>query len=48
MVRVNVSGSSIAISHPWSAIGGRIMTALANEMASRDVKIHVVLQDAER
>jgi acetyl-CoA acyltransferase len=38
MDRVNVSGSSIAIGHPWSATGGRIITTLANEMARRDVK----------
>jgi acetyl-CoA acetyltransferase family protein len=36
--RVNVSGSSIAIGHPWSATGGRIVTTLAYEMARRDVR----------
>lgn len=34
--RVNVSGGSIAIGHPWSATGGRIVTTLAYEMARRD------------
>jgi len=33
--RVNVSGRSIAIGHPWAATGGRIVTTLANEMARR-------------
>jgi len=42
MDRVNVSGSSIAIGHPWSATGGRIMTTLANEMARRDVKYGLI------
>ena len=36
--RVNVSGSSIAIGHPWSATGGRIVTTLAYEMARRNVR----------
>ncbi len=36
--RVNVSGSSIAVGHPWSATGGRIVTTLANEMARRDAR----------
>ncbi|MCH8080608.1 MAG: thiolase family protein, partial [Proteobacteria bacterium] len=36
--RVNVSGSSIAIGHPWCATGGRIVTTLAYEMARRDVR----------
>ena len=31
--RVNVNGSSIALGHPWSATGGRILTTLAYEMA---------------
>ena len=38
MDRVNVSGSSVAIGHPWSGTGGRILTTLAYEMARRDVK----------
>lgn len=33
---VNVSGSSIAVGHPWSATGGRITTTLAYEMARRN------------
>ena len=40
--RVNVSGSSIAVGHPWSATGGRIVTTLANEMARRDVRYGLV------
>jgi len=40
--RVNVSGSSIAIGHPWSATGGRIVTTLANEMARRDIRYGLV------
>ncbi len=40
--RVNVSGSSIAIGHPWSATGGRILTTLANEMARRDAPYGLV------
>ena len=40
--RVNVSGSSIAIGHPWSATGGRIVTTLANEMARRDAGFGLV------
>ena len=36
--RVNVSGSSVAVGHPWAATGGRILTTLANEMARRDAK----------
>ncbi len=34
--RVNVNGSSIALGHPWSATGGRIITTLAYEMARRE------------
>ena len=40
--RVNVSGSSIAIGHPWSATGGRIVTTLANEMARREAQYGLV------
>ena len=40
--RVNVSGSSIAIGHPWSATGGRIVTTLANEMARRNARYGLV------
>ena len=36
--KVNVNGGSVAIGHPWSATGGRIVTTLANEMARRDAK----------
>lgn len=36
--RVNVNGGSVAIGHPWSATGGRIVTTLASEMARRDAK----------
>lgn len=34
--KINVNGSSVAIGHPWSATGGRVVTTLANEMARRD------------
>jgi acetyl-CoA acetyltransferase len=34
--RVNVNGSSVAVGHPWSATGGRILTTAANELARRD------------
>jgi len=40
--RVNVLGSSIAVGHPWSATGGRIVTTLANEMARRDIRYGLV------
>ncbi len=40
--RVNVSGSSIAVGHPWSATGGRIVTTLASEMARRDVELGLI------
>src|SRR5207249_2694919 len=36
--RVNVSGSSVAVDHPWAATGGRIVMTLAYEMARRDAK----------
>jgi acetyl-CoA acetyltransferase family protein len=36
--RVNVSGSSIAVGHPWAATGGRILATLAHEMARRDAR----------
>jgi acetyl-CoA acetyltransferase family protein len=36
--RVNVNGSSVAVGHPWSATGGRILTTLANEMARREAR----------
>ena len=40
--RVNVRGSSIALGHPWSATGGRIVTTLANEMTRRDARFGLV------
>jgi acetyl-CoA acetyltransferase family protein len=36
--RVNVNGSSVAVGHPWSATGGRILTTLAYEMARRGAR----------
>jgi len=36
--RVNVSGSSVAVGHPWAATGGRILTTLAYEMARRGAR----------
>lgn len=40
--RVNVRGSSIALGHPWSATGGRIVTTLAHEMVRRDARFGLV------
>ena len=40
--RVNVRGSSIALGHPWSATGGRIVTTLTNEMARRNARFGLV------
>lgn len=40
--RMNVNGGSVAIGHPWSATGGRIVTTLANEMARRDAKLGLI------
>lgn len=40
--RVNVNGSSIAVGHPWSATGGRILLTLAKEMARRDARYGLV------
>lgn len=40
--RVNVNGSSVAVGHPWSATGGRILTTLANEMARRDARYGLI------
>jgi acetyl-CoA acetyltransferase family protein len=40
--RVNVNGSSIAVGHPWSATGGRILTTAANELARRDGRYALV------
>ncbi len=42
MDRVNVNGGSVAIGHPWSATGGRVVTTLAYEMARRDAKLGLV------
>ena len=36
--RVNVNGSSVAVGHPWSATGGRIVTTLAYEMQRRGAR----------
>jgi acetyl-CoA acetyltransferase family protein len=40
--RVNVNGGSIAVGHPWSATGGRILTTLANEMARRRARYGLI------
>ena len=40
--RVNVSGSSIAVGHPWAATGGRIVTTLAHEMVRRDAGLGLI------
>ena len=40
--RVNVSGSSVAVGHPWSATGGRMIMTLANEMARRDARLGLI------
>ncbi len=40
--RVNVGGSSIAVGHPWSATGGRIVTTLAYEMKRRNAHYGLV------
>ncbi len=40
--RVNVNGSSVAVGHPWSATGGRILTTLAYEMARRDARYGLI------
>ncbi|MCZ6689804.1 MAG: thiolase family protein [Planctomycetota bacterium] len=40
--RVNVSGSSIALGHPWAATGGQILTSLANEMKRRGAGLGLV------
>jgi len=40
--RVNVNGGSVAIGHPWSATGGRVVTTLACEMARRDARLGLV------
>ena len=40
--RVNVSGSSIALGHPWAATGVRILTSLATEMKRRGADLGLV------
>ncbi|MBI5441765.1 MAG: thiolase family protein [Deltaproteobacteria bacterium] len=40
--RVNVHGGSIAVGHPWSATGGRILTTLAYEMARRAARYGLI------
>ena len=40
--KVNVNGSSIAVGHPWSAIGGGILTTMVHEMARRDASLGLV------
>ena len=40
--RVNVRGGSIALGHPWSATGARIVTTLANEMSRRGARLGLV------
>jgi acetyl-CoA acetyltransferase family protein len=40
--RVNVNGSSVAVGHPWSATGGRILTTLAYEMARRNARYGLI------
>ena len=40
--RVNVSGSSIAVGHPWSATGGRIVTTLAYEMSRQKARLGLI------
>ena len=40
--KLNQLGSSIAVGHPFSATGARIVTTLANEMKRRDVRYGLV------
>ncbi len=40
--KVNVNGSSIAVGHPWSATGGRLLTTMAHEMARRDASLGLI------
>ncbi|MGH7458901.1 MAG: acetyl-CoA C-acyltransferase FadI [Longimicrobiaceae bacterium] len=40
--RVNVTGGSIAIGHPFGATGGRILISLLNEMGRRGVGVGMV------
>jgi acetyl-CoA acyltransferase len=40
--KVNVSGGSIALGHPFGATGARLTTTLANEMARRNARFGLV------
>jgi acetyl-CoA acyltransferase len=40
--RLNVSGGSIALGHPFGATGARITTSLANEMKRRRARYGLV------
>ena len=40
--RLNVSGGSIAIGHPFGATGARLTTTLANEMKRRDAHLGLI------
>ena len=40
--RLNVSGGSIAIGHPFGATGARLTTTLANEMKRRSAKLGLI------
>ena len=40
--KLNVTGSSIALGHPFSATGGRMVTTMANELKRRDAKKGVI------
>ncbi len=40
--RLNVSGGSIALGHPFGATGARLVTTLANEMMRRGAKLGLV------
>ena len=40
--RVNVNGGSVALGHPWSATGGRMVSTLAYEMTRRDASLGLI------
>jgi acetyl-CoA acyltransferase len=40
--RLNVSGGSIAIGHPFGATGARLTTTLANEMSRRGARYGLI------
>ena len=40
--RVNIAGGSLALGHPWSATGIRLVNALSSEMAQRDAHYGLV------